>query len=132
MRAVPPPGFALASGWIALERPGEFRDDVGWKCDNWRCHELAIYGETGGPCRVACAEHAVEFGAIVPVQVPPPPIEVRVIPGDGGSWTVEGWRGGVRRYIRAYNRTADEAWSYGADWMREEMMNAKETKSCLT
>ena len=58
----------------------------------------------------------------------PPPIEVRVIP-DGDSWTVEGWRGGEQRYTRLFNRTADEAWHYGAEWMRGEMMkNAKETK----
>ena len=58
-----------------------------------------------------------------------PPIEVRVIPDEQlTSWTVEGWRGGERRYTRLFNRTADEAWHYGAEWMRGELLkNAKET-----
>lgn len=60
----------------------------------------------------------------------PQPIEVRVFPDEKVScWTVEGWRDGERRYIRAGTSTADEAWHYGAEWMRGEMLkNAKETK----
>ena len=58
-----------------------------------------------------------------------PPIEIRIKPDSGHSWTAEGWRGGEQRYIRAWNRSPDEAWQYGAEWMRGEMMkNATETK----
>lgn len=50
-----------------------------------------------------------------------PPIEVRVYQESDGTWTVDGVRGEEFLYRRAWNRTADEAWQYGAEWMRGEL-----------
>lgn len=81
-------------------------------------HTCATYGRTDGRCGECGGDMSTPSV---------PPIEIRIKP-DGDRWTVDGYRGGEQRYTRLFNRTADEAWCYGAKWMRGELLkNAKET-----